>query len=483
MVKRIVSASPPPSGRKPEMNLAPRQVAGLLTELKHYHQLFADLFQRREQRHWSQKYMEGQMLDLERKVIEPMARTLVGGNVQAMQQFIGVGAWSDEAIIKRHQQEVTHTLGEPDGLAILDGCDFPKQGDDSVGVARQYCGALGKRANCQASVLLGYASSRGHTLLDRRLYLPDEWFDDAHAERRDRCGVPDTVHFQTKPELGWAMLETVFKEKGVPIQWVAMDAAFGRDLTLLNHIAEYGKFYFAEMDCSTLVWKHWPPVWSTRFSAPRGRPPSRERVAPDAPPPLRVNALGLSLAFDRWQSVIVHEGSKGPLAVEVTAVRVVFREERLPAREEWLVIRRTSRHQLLKDWKFFRSNAPADTTFNTLACLTAWRWPIETTIEECKGELGLDHYEVRGWTGWHHHVTLTMLAHHFLVYLRVKLGHDAPALTVSQTRRLLQVVLPKREFDAESIIAEIERTQQQNYAAYRSHRKQRLRQLRDYIPK
>jgi SRSO17 transposase len=483
MVKRIVSASPPPSGRKPEMNIAPRQVEGLLDELKSYHQLFGDLFQRREQRYWSQKYMEGQLLDLERKAIEPMARALDGGNVQAMQQFISVGAWSDAALIKRHQEQVAHTLGEPDGLAILDGSDMPKQGDDSVGVAWQYCGALGKKANCQASVLLGYASTRGHTLLDRRLYLPQAWFDDDHAERREQCGVPEDVQFQTKPALGWSMLETLFEQNMVPAQWVAMDAAFGRDLTLLNHIEAYGKFYFAEIDCSTLVWKHWPPVLAARVRAATGRPPTRERVAPEAAPPLRVDQLAVSLGFDRWQSLIVHEGSKGPLALDIAAVRVVFREDHLPAREEWLVMRRSSKQQPLQAWKFYRCNAPAAMAFNSLARLTAWRWPIETTIEECKGELGLDHYEVRGWTGWHHHFTMTMLAHHFLVRLRVKLGHDAPALTVSQARRLLQVVLPKREFDAESIIAEIERTQQQNYAAYRSHRKRRLRELRDYIPK
>jgi len=465
------------------MNIAPRQVQGLLKELKNYHQWFADLFQRREQRHWSEKYLEGQMLDLERKSIEPMACALAGGNVQAMQQFISVGAWSDEAIIARHPQAVAHTLGEPDGLAILDGCDLPKQGHDSVGVAWQYCGALGKRANCQASVLLGYATGRGHTLLDRRLYLPEEWFDDAHRARRKKCGVPKGLRFQTKPELAWVMLETVFKEQVVPIRWVAMDAAFGRELTLLNQIEKHGKFYFADIKCSTLVWQHWPPSLSPRSTSATGRPPIYARVAPDAPAPLRVDQLGVSLAFDRWQSLIVREGSKGPLAVEITALRVIFREDQLPAREEWLVIRRASRQQPRKDWKFFRCNAPAHTAFNTLARLTAWRWPIETTIEECKGELGLDHYEVRGWIGWHHHFSMTMLAHHFLVRLRVQLGHPAPALTVSQTRRLLQGVLPKRGFDAESALAEIKRTQQQNYAAYRSHRQRRRRNLRDYVPK
>ena len=465
------------------MNIAPRKVDGLLADLKVYHEQFAKHFGRREQRYWAQKYMEGQLLELERKSIEPMASALAGGNIQAMQQFIGVGRWSDEPIIKQHQRAVAHTLGEPEGIVIVDGSDFPKQGQDSVGVARQYCGALGKIANCQASVLLAYASSKGHTLLDRRLYLPEEWLDTAHAERREKCGVPDKLPFQTRPALAWQMLQAPANDQVVPFQWVAMDAAFGRDLKLLNQVEKQGKFYFAEIDCSTLVWKQWPAVVSPLFSAPLGRPPTRERLAADAPAPVRIDELGVALAFDRWQPVIVHEGSKGPLAAEITARRVVFREDQLPAREEWLVIRRSAKQQPLGEWKFFRCNAPASTTFNTLARLTAWRWPIETTIEECKGELGLDHYEVRGWIGWHHHFTMTMLAHHFLVRVRIRLGHDAPALTVSQVRRLLQVVLPKREFDAEGALAEIERIQKQNHAAYRSHRKRRLQYLRDYKPK
>jgi hypothetical protein len=189
--------------------------------------------------------------------------------------------------------------------------------------------------------------------------------------------------------------------------------------------------------------------------------------------------LAAALPPRAWQAFIIHEGSKGPLAVEVAAVRVVMAEDDLPGREEWLVVRRTSRRQPLAQWKFYRSNAPATTAQTTLARMTAWRWPVETVIEECKGELGFDHYEVRGWRGWHHHTTLTMLSHHFLVRLRVEMGADAPALTVSQARRLVQVVLPKREFDAQAVLDEIERMQRQNHAAYRSHRKRRRRELRE----
>jgi hypothetical protein len=148
-----------------------------------------------------------------------------------------------------------------------------------------------------------------------------------------------------------------------------------------------------------------------------------------------------------------------------------------------LVIRHPVGKNATTPWKYYRCNAPKSTPVKTLARLTAWRWPVETTIEECKGELGLDHYEVRGWTGWHHHTTMTMLSHHFLVKLRVEMGAEAPALTVSQVRKLLQVVLPKREFDEVGVIAEIERFQKQNYAAYLSHRKQHLQALKRSKPK
>src|SRR5213075_496003 len=145
--------------------------------------------------------------DLERKSIEPMALAHPDGNVQAMQQFISLGAWDDAAVLKTHQHLVADTLGDPvTGVLILDGCDFPKQGRHAVGVARQWCGALGKVANCQASAVACYASARGLTLVDRRLYVPEDWFTAPSADRRARCGVPADLAFQARPELAWAMV-------------------------------------------------------------------------------------------------------------------------------------------------------------------------------------------------------------------------------------------------------------------------------------
>jgi SRSO17 transposase len=482
VIVRVSKAIPPPSGRKPGLNLAPRQVKGLKQQLVAYHRHFADVFQRKEQRCWALKYLEGQMLDLQRKSIEPMALAVEGGNVQAMQQFVSQGAWSDAELIRRHQTRVAQTLGRRNGVLILDGCDYPKQGDDSVGVARQYCGPLGQVANCQASVVLAYASEVGQTLLDRRLYLPKKWFKDAHRERWRKCGIPEDTTFHTTPELGAAMIDALLETGAVPFQWVTMDEGYGRAPHLLDRIHAHNKYFFAEVPRHTRVWRIRPKVVPPGPPPATGRHPTVTYLAPEAPAAQRVDQLAPALPQRRWKPFIVHEGTKGPIAVEVAAVRVVMVADALPGRSEWLVIRRPLGQHPLKTWKFFRCNAPKRTSLKTLARLTAWRWPVETVIEECKGELGLDDYEVRNWTGWHHHTALTMLSHQFLVELRVEMEAESPALTVSQVRKLLQAVLPKRELDEADVIVEIARVQQRNYAAYCSHRKHRRQALRKSKP-
>ncbi len=477
---------PPPSGRAPVMNIAPREVDELDDTLTRYHEVFADCFVRREQRHWALKYSQGLMLDLPRKSIEPMAVALAGGNTrsEAMQQFISQGAWSDEEVLAIRRHDVAETLGHPDGVLILDGCDYFKQGDASVGVARQYCGPLGKIANCQASVVLAYASGAGATLLDRRLFLPEAWFDEDHRERWPlrECGIPDDTTFKTKPALAAELFQTVVAEGVVPFAWVTMDEGYGAAGYLLDAIHQQNKHFLAEIPRNKQVWRRRPKVVPPQGPAATGRPPTRRQLAPGTPPAQRVDTLAVALRSADWHAFIIHEGSKGPLEVEIAAVRVAMADAGLPGRDEWLVVRRRVAETVVKHWKFYRSNAPADTALKTLARLTAWRWPVESVIEECKDELGLDHYEVRGWIGWHHHTTMTLLAHSFLVRVRVTMGAQAPALTVSQARRLLQVVLPKREYDAQAALAEIERIQRQNHAAYRSHKKRRRRASKSSPP-
>jgi SRSO17 transposase len=422
---RAPALPPPPSARPPLIGLRPEEVDGLHDELLAYHREFAPLFRRAEQRHWALRYLEGQLLPLERKSIEPMADALAGGNVQAMQQFIGVGAWDDEAVLAKHQQLVAEVLGDDTtGVLIVDGCDFPKQGTHSVGVARQWCGALGKVANCQASVVACYASARGATLVDRRLYLHEDWFTDAYRPRRQRCGVPADTPFQRRPELAWAMIAGLRGRGGLPFRWVTGDEAFGNTPVLLDRIAGAGLAYFMEVPHNVRVWATRPPTAIPTATGRKGHPFTRLRLAPGAPAPVRVDALAAALPPSAWQVAQIQDGSKGPLVAEVAFVRAVAVRDGLPGPDVWVVLRRAL--DAPRELKAYLSNADADTPPATLVWLLGLRWPVEQAIKEAKEELGLDHYEVRGWRGWHHHTTMTLLAQHFLVRLRGRLGGKYP---------------------------------------------------------
>ena len=414
----------PPSAQPPTPNLAPRDVERLAADLVAYHARFAPLFQRTEQRRASLLYLQGQLLDLERKTIEPLARAVVGGDVQALQQFIGQSPWDAEAVLHAHQAYVGETLGDAaEGAFLIDGCDFPKQGTASVGVARQWCGPLGKRANCQSGVVICYASPRGYTLVDHQLYLPEPWFTPAYAGRRARCGVPPDVTFRTHPELAGEMVAGLRARGQLPARWAHCDEGFGRDTALLDRLAAADLWYLAEVPHTTRVWLERPAV-SVPAGTGQGRPRTRARVDAAAPAPVEVRALAAALPPTAWRRHLLTEGAKGPLVAEVACGRAVAVRARLPGPDVWVVLRRGLGPDA--ELKAFLSNAPADLPEETLARRTAARWPVERGIEEGKGEVGLDHYEVRGWVGWHHHITLSFLAHHFLVQARLRLGEKKP---------------------------------------------------------
>jgi SRSO17 transposase len=399
----------------PKRALHPQDVERLVGGLQAYHTIYSPLFQRSEQRQWSAEYLRGLLLDMPRKSIEPMALALYGadGNaIRAMQQFAREGAWNDAGILKRHWAAVDRTLGDEDGVLTLDGSDFPKQGKASVGVKRQYCGAVGKRANCQAGVFLGYASALGYTLPHRRLYLPEEWVtDDAFAERRHKCGVPSTVGLSTKPALGWEMMREVGDDQHLRARWVAGDEGFGRDTACLDAVAGSGLWYFAEVPHDTRGWLERPrtavPPWSGR-----GRRPTRERLCPGQHEAESGTAIAARLPAEPWQRLLIKEGSAGPMLADFFVMRVVAVRDGMPGPEGRLVLRRQGRSGELKTYV---CNAPAPTPLKTLARISGMRWPIETCFEEGKPSLGMGDYEVRSWRGWHHHMTLCILAHSFLV--------------------------------------------------------------------
>jgi SRSO17 transposase len=355
------------------------------------------------------------LLDIPRKSIEPMVLALHGadGNaIRAMQQFASEGAWNDDVILKRQWAEVDRTLGDAAGVLTLDGSDFPKQGKESGGVKRQYCGEVGKRANCQAGVFVGYASAVGYTLRHRRLYLPEEWVTDAaFAERRRKCGVPATVGFATKPTLGWEMIREVVDDGHLRARWVACDEGFGRDTTFVDAVAGSGLWYFAEVPHDTRGGLERPltavPPWSGR-----GRRPTRERRCAGQQEAERVSDIAARLPAAQWQRLLIKEGSAGPMLADFFVLRVIAVREGLPGPEVWLVCRRQVSSGELKTYV---CNAPVTVPLPTLARISGMRWPIETCFEEGKQYLGMGDYEVRSWRGWHHHMTLCILAHFFVV--------------------------------------------------------------------
>ena len=408
------------------MRLTTREVAASVDELRAYHRRFQSLFPRREQRAWSLLYLCGQLSNLERKTIEPMVLGLIGPEpnaIRALQQYIGQGEWATQPLLEQVQNLVTDWLGEPEGVVIVDGSGFPKQGSHSVGVAHQYCGHLGKVANCQEGVFLVYASRRGYAFLDERLYLPQDWFSPEYHERWQACEIPDTLSFRTEPELGLEMIAQLQQRAVVPFRWVTCDEGYSKSPAFLEGIEALDKWYLAEVPSDTRVWLRTPAVEPPGHGV-LGRRRLHPRVKRTAPRPQELRELIQNLSPTLWQRRVIKEGSKGPLTAEFAFARVTPVRDELPGPRSWAVFRRSLGPKV--EVKFYLSNAPANCPEQALVRVSGMRWPVETAIEEGRGEVGMDHYETRTWPGWHHHMTHSILAHLFLIRLRLLFQKKVP---------------------------------------------------------
>ena len=387
--------------------LSEAQLTELVADLNAYCAHFHDTFHRSELRDHFDLAMRSMLGPLEKKNVEYMAlKNGVFVPVRTLQHFMSSSPWNDTEVRRRHQDFVAQTLGHPNGVLIIDGSDFAKKGKDSAGVARQYCGATGKIDNCQAGVFTAYAHPDGMaTLVDGRLYLPDSWFATEQREQRwELCHIPADTTFKTKPELALEMIKDIHVCGRLPVRCILADEAFGANPGFLDGIPQ-GMYYFCEVPKTTLV-----------LVAAHTNP---EQAPPDGAEPVQVQKLVQDSALEWRSGVTLKEGAHGPIIADVARVRV-FRTHKQGARwlydaEVWLVIRRnTSTGEL----KYYLSSLPADASFDELIWLSAMRWPIETCFQEGKDYLGMDHYQVRSWTGWHHHMTMTFLTHHFLTLLR-----------------------------------------------------------------
>ena len=317
-------------------------------------------------------------------------------------------------MLTEHRGHVRETLGTSRGIFILDPTSFPKRGDKTVGVARQWCGQLGKEENCVVAGVLAYASERGHALLDRRLYLPELWA--GNLARRRKAGVPDDVVFRTSGELAYEMITQARRER-VPHAWITGDEEFGKLPWLQDWLDEDGERYILEVPCLTCVWTALP---RGRKLGPKGISERLRRRGPGRPRLVRVDALLRQVPKRAWTLHEIRGGSKGPIRVRAVLLRIRLHRKKRMQRDGWLLMTRTVDQR--PQTKYFLSNAASNASIMELLRAGFARWPVEQCFGQEKNETGLGDFETRSWLGWHHHTALAFLAHHWLVLERNRLG-------------------------------------------------------------
>lgn len=451
-----------------KFSLCVKDLDGSHDKLQRFHDGYALHFltKTRNMAKQSFQYIQGKLLGKGRGNMCSYAKDVPDCNNQSLQHFVSNSPWDHRPVLNHIQRDVTEAIGdESNGSLHVDECCFPKQGKDSVGAAPQYCGRLGKIANCQVGVFLGYTKDSYRTLIDERLYLPEEWITD--KKRRKKCGMPWYVRFKKKTELAWEMILHAQKKNKVPFGWVGIDSLYGRDSWLRNKINKHDMIYIADIPCNLGVWLECPKTGvPLRKEGVRGRNPTLEKVIKGTEP-IKVRDLKNQLGSEEWHHVFIRDTERRELWADMACLRVFpIEEDGLPGGECWLIIRKDTKNNEIK---YQLSNAPADTVINRLAQMSGSRYWIERTFEDGKGIAGLADYQVRHWTGWHHHITMTLLAMLYLMMLSIDLGKKVDFLTVQDVKEIFEVIMPKRKVTSEELVQLILEKHKRRLSARRSH--------------
>jgi SRSO17 transposase len=436
-------------------------------ELKRFHSSFHPFFRvnTRDVIKPSLQYQQGLLFGEKSKNMTNMEMTVPDCDHQSLQNFISDSKWDEEGVISEIQRRVSALIGNAvHGSVHLDESGYIKGGERSVGVKRQYCGRIGKVDNCQMGVFLGYALWNYRTLIDRRLYLPEDWVDDPH--RRARCGVPEAITFKTKAELGWDMLLNT-RKNGLQFGWVGMDTFYGRQPWFLDRLDDEDFLYIADIPIDTRVWLERPKVDVPKRKGNRGRHPTRKQLVEGEPKPIEVRKIAEEHSDKPWEHIFLRDTERKELWCDMVCLRVYQVRDELPGRESWLIIRKDDNGEM----KYQLSNASPNATMKRLAEMSCSRYWIERAFEDAKGEVGMADYQVRGWTGWHHHMTMVLLAMLFLLILQLKWKDKAPMLTIQDVRAILEVILPKRIITDQGILDIIDEKHKARESARRSHHK------------
>jgi SRSO17 transposase len=382
-----------------DAEVSPGLLRGLLPRLETFLRPFVAALRSAEQQTNAQHYVQGLLSDLDSKDIESIAY-LHDRERQGLQKFIGQAGWDHQPLLTELARQVGAELGEADGVLVFDPSAFPKQGTESVGVQRQWCGRLGKLDNCQVGIYLGYVSRREHALVDVRLYLPQEWAKS--KRRRQKAGVPQEVRFRTRHELALEMLDD--RTPLLPHGWVSGDDEMGRCAWFRRELRSRGECYLLAVPSNT---------WVRDLTAPA--PPYRGRGPRPQIPFGRVDRWCAAVPEGVWQTVAVRDGEKGPVVVQAVWTLVQARTERKPSEvAEVLVVFREQQSDGTWKHDYLLSNAPLTTPLREFARVFKAQHRIEECLKRAKGEAGLADYQVRTWGGWHHHQALSLVATWFL---------------------------------------------------------------------
>jgi SRSO17 transposase len=447
-------------------SLCVKDVRNIIHELNKFQKDFTEKFRTktRNLKEQALQYLQGKFLERGRGNMTSYAKFVPETNNQKLQNFISDSPWDEKPVIEQIQNEVANLIGDKTiGAIHIDESGFKKDGKNSVGVKRQYCGRLGKIENCQMGVYLGYTCGNRRTLIDERLYLPDDWVKDPF--RLKKCGVPDDIIFKTKAQLGLEMLLEAQK-RGVPFAWVGMDCFYGEQPWLLDEIASKGMVYIADIPCDTQVWLEKPKIEIPEKKGIVGRNPKRKKIISGELQPIMVQELAKKLDPSEYTRVFLRETERKELWSMLACLRIFPVRDNLPGVETWLIIRKDEGENKTK-YQF--SNAPTDTSIERLGQMSCSRYWIERTLEDGKGEAGLADYQVRGWTGWHHHMVMTLLAMLFILRMVVKWGEKADIISVQDIKEVLEVILPRNEITEEEILAILLHKHQARLSARKSH--------------
>jgi SRSO17 transposase len=375
-------------------------VSGCHRRLHAFWQRYCPRFYRVEQHQLALVVLQGKLSNLQRKTSEPIA-ALAGRHRKPVQHFVGAGGWDDEGVMAELRRHVAQECADPDAVLVLDPSAFPKSGAGSCGVTRQWCGRLGKVENCQVGVFLTYVTAHGYAPLDRQLYLPREWAED--PPRREAAHVPEEVAFQESWRIGLRLLDRSGGD--APFGWVAGDDAFGRASAFRSELRGRRLRYVLDVPANTLI-------------RDLGEAPAPGRRVP---PWRRADAWAQAQPASRWRRLVRGDGAKGPKVVRAVEAWVQTKDEDgcVGPRERLVVIRSVAAEPRV--W-YTLSNARADVPLARVVEAQGRRHGVEEVLQAGKGEVGLAHYEVRSWVGWHHHMTLSLLALWFLILEKRRLG-------------------------------------------------------------